>query len=256
MYGKELLSSASPFLDAWPALQLECLPNRDSLTYEQKYGIQNAKSIFRGTLRYRGFSDLMHVFQNMGLFEELEMQGDTWNDVFNFLRNRRGGFKSFDDFVLACSEDDVLVASKALYAFQWLGMNGDEEAPSAEFVVDAFCHTLEKKLQFEENERDMVLMHHLIEAEFEDGSIERHLSSLQAFGEQEMSAMSKTVGYTTAAATELVLSGDLGNMCGLAIPTTETFYEPILELLDKEGISFVESVTTVAAPTKQDVHAS
>lgn len=48
--GSDLLASAEPF-DAWKSLNLECLPNRDSLIYGDKYGISSAGTIFRGTLR-------------------------------------------------------------------------------------------------------------------------------------------------------------------------------------------------------------
>lgn len=57
--GANLLASAEPF-NAWQQLHMECLPNRDSLIYGDKYGIQSASSIFRGTLRYFGFSELLH----------------------------------------------------------------------------------------------------------------------------------------------------------------------------------------------------
>lgn len=191
----------------------------------------------------------------MGMLEELESQGDTWEDVFEFLRKRRGGFKNLDDFVLACAEDDAVVASKAMNTFKWLGMTRDGEPPSGKLVVDAFCHALEKNLQYGEHERDMVVMHHSIEGEFEDGTVERHQSSLQAFGEPGMSAMSKTVGYTTAAATELVLSGSLRGQCGLVLPTSDALYEPILNAVDLEGIRFVENVTVVASARKSEARA-
>ena len=57
--GADLLASAEPF-DAWKSLNLECIPNRDSLVYGEKYGIESAATIFRGTLRYQGFSSLLH----------------------------------------------------------------------------------------------------------------------------------------------------------------------------------------------------
>ena len=61
-----------PFVDAWPELDLEVLPNRDSLNYENTYGIANVSTLFRGTLRYGGFSSLMYVFKNMGLLSILK----------------------------------------------------------------------------------------------------------------------------------------------------------------------------------------
>ena len=32
---------------------LECLPNRDSLVYKELYGLRDATTVFRGTLRYQ-----------------------------------------------------------------------------------------------------------------------------------------------------------------------------------------------------------
>jgi saccharopine dehydrogenase-like NADP-dependent oxidoreductase len=88
----------------------------------------------------------------------------------------------------------------------------------------------------------MVCMHHTIEAEFEDGAIEKHYSSLQAFGtEATMTAMCKTVGYPAAIAADLVLGG-LGGKTGLLLPTTKDIYLPTLAVCANEGIVFEEHV--------------
>lgn len=54
--GDDLYDSAIKFrMHDFPAFALEVLPNRNSLTYGDLYGIQNeASTIFRGTLRYEG----------------------------------------------------------------------------------------------------------------------------------------------------------------------------------------------------------
>lgn len=243
IYGKELLQNASPFFDAWNDLHLECLPNRDSIEYEKIYGIENAKTIFRGTLRYRGFGSLMNVFQNAGMFESYPTGESTWDELLNTLRMRRGGFESLDDFLLACADDDNHVALRAKECLEWLGMTGTAPIPNADSLLDLFCKILEAKLQYGPDERDMVLMHHAIDAQFADGSIEHHQSSLQAFGDSSMSAMCKTVGYTTAAATDLMLSGALDGQTGLLLPTSKLIYKPILEAVEREGIVFSDTVT-------------
>ena len=56
--GADLLGSSEPIY-AWQSLNLECLPNQNSLIYGEKYGIQSADIIFRGTLRYQGFSSFI-----------------------------------------------------------------------------------------------------------------------------------------------------------------------------------------------------
>lgn len=65
--GNLLLASASPFSVAGnPAFSLEVLPNRDATPYADKYGIKAVPSIYRGTLRYRGYCALAHAFAAMG----------------------------------------------------------------------------------------------------------------------------------------------------------------------------------------------
>ena len=54
-----------------------------------------------------------------------------------------------------------------------------------------------------------------------------------------MTAMCKTVGFTTAAAADLVLTKNLGP--GLVLPTEKHIYLPILEAVKQEGIVFDET---------------
>ena len=240
--GHALLQSAVPFNDAFTDLDLEVLPNRNALAYQAAYGIEDVHSIFRGTLRYRGFSSLMNVLQNMGLFsDEFEADG-SWKVLIEKLRQQRGGFASLRDFVLACADEDANEADRAMDALDWLGAFSDTALGKKAKVVDAFCSKLEERLQYGSNEHDMVAMHHTIDATFPDHGDERHLCSLLLFGDSKHSAMSKTVGYTTAAAVDLILNGQLREERGLLLPTKQSIYRPILIALEKEGIAFDERV--------------
>jgi alpha-aminoadipic semialdehyde synthase len=254
--GCELLKSASPFVvDAWPHLPpLECLPNRDSLVYEQAYNITNASTVFRGTLRYHGFSSLMNVFQNVGLLNEAFVIKDhhkNWSDVLHMLmktkeqETKNRTFGSFEEFIYACANGNRTQAVLAMDTFKWLGIldaNATNTLPknANELVVDAFCDVLQAKLCYQQDERDMVVMHHMIEAVFEDGRKEAFNSSLTVFGDSIASAMSKTVGYTAAVAAELILNGTLDTV-GLVLPTHPSIYHPILRRMEDEGIKFVET---------------
>lgn len=208
--GNELLQSASLFVvDAWPHLPpLECLPNRDSLVYEEAYNITNASTVFRGTLRYHGFSSLMNVFQNAGLLNEsyvIKDHHDNWDDVLQMLMKAKEQekkdkrFLSFEEFVCACANGNRTQARLAMDTFKWLGIvdaNRTSVLPKSAnntLVVDAFCDVLQAKLCYQNDERDMVVMHHMIEAAFEGGRKESHNSSLTVFGDSMASAMSKTV---------------------------------------------------------------
>jgi len=237
--GSDLLASSEPFLHAWQSLNLEVLPNRDSLVYGQKYGIPSAKTIFRGTLRYQGFSSLLHVFKNMGILDNRETGAATWHDTVENIQTQRG-FHDLRSFILVCAGNDKDLASRVYNCMLWLGLkNAPVSDPSS--VVNSFCDLLEQHLQFEDGERDMVCMHHDIKAHFDDGSVESHSCSMQLFGDDSMTAMCKTVGYTAAIGAKQILEGGITKK-GLLLPTSKDVYTPSLELLAKEGIIFEEQV--------------
>lgn len=72
--GKELYDSAKSFrLSGLPAFALEHLPNRNSLTYGDLYGIsKEASTIYRATLRYEGYLKfsvvIVFVFEILHIF--------------------------------------------------------------------------------------------------------------------------------------------------------------------------------------------
>lgn len=53
MGGADLLSASAP-TNAVPTLNLEAIPNRDSTPYQEAYGLQDAHTVYRGTVRARG----------------------------------------------------------------------------------------------------------------------------------------------------------------------------------------------------------
>ena len=51
--GDKLLESAKEVSNIHPVLMFEGVANRDSLKYQKLYGLNDAKTVFRGTLRYK-----------------------------------------------------------------------------------------------------------------------------------------------------------------------------------------------------------
>ena len=65
-----------------PAYQLEQLYNRDSLPYIHEYGLEGVQSMYRGTLRYRGFSATMDALKAIGFFNDDSRQiPATWPEL-------------------------------------------------------------------------------------------------------------------------------------------------------------------------------
>lgn len=62
----KLLRTAEDKPDLIKGAQLEGYPNRNSFPFREDFKMLDTKSFLRGTLRYKGFSSLMHTFVTCG----------------------------------------------------------------------------------------------------------------------------------------------------------------------------------------------
>jgi alpha-aminoadipic semialdehyde synthase len=269
--GEALLRHAVPCPpDAFPTLRLEVLPNRDSLKYQALYGIEDAETCFRGTLRYEGWGDLMAGCQALGLTARSPVPS-TCTSMATYLREMWGegngdGWESGAGRRLAAA--GVKNPGRVLRALAWLEGYGGDWADQTS-VIDAFSTLLEERLQYGPSEVDMVAMRHDVvvsgggrkpgtaEGKEEVGGekhLYHHTSNLLIFGDEKDSAMSVTVGKTAGVATELVLAGTLqrDNVVGVRVPTIPAIYTPLLDGLAKEGIVFEEDCQAVAGREEED----
>lgn len=69
--GTELMNSAKPYL-IYPGYAFVAYPNRDSTPYKERYNIDEAQTIIRGTLRYQGFPEFVRVLVELGFLSEEE----------------------------------------------------------------------------------------------------------------------------------------------------------------------------------------
>ncbi|KAL1219562.1 Alpha-aminoadipic semialdehyde synthase [Cardamine amara subsp. amara] len=258
--GENLYDSATRFrVPNFPAFALECLPNRNSLVYGELYGIESeASTIFRGTLRYEGFSMIMATLSKLGFFD------DETNQVLS--TGKRTTFGALLSNILkkdADNESEPLTgeeeickriiklghsketATKAAKTILFLGFNEEREIPSlCRSAFDATCYLMEEKLAYYGNEQDMVLLHHEVEVEYpERKRIEKHSATLLEFGEmkkgQMTTAMAKTVGIP-AAIGALLLIEDKIKIRGVLMPLEPEVYLPALDILQAYGIKLME----------------
>ncbi len=227
--GKDLLLWSKPMKIA--DLQLEGYPNRESISYKKTYGIESAKTILRGTLRYQGFSQIIQSAKSLGLLNPEPMtipKGISWKD-----------------FVVSLNSDDLSEIQKRLdeksnQALQWIGCFSDKTVETKPSALDAFCALLLQKLSYKKGEKDMVVLQHEFVIKQADGSRYKLTSVLKQIGEVGgYSAMAKTVGYPAAMAAQLIAENKIANK-GLILPVTKDIYQPILALLKNEGIKFDE----------------
>eukprot|EP00250_Pteridium_aquilinum_P021416 c25115_g1_i3 orf=358-1851(-) len=274
--GNELFSSATPLqLPKLPAFALERLPNRDSLQYGDLYGIsEEASTVFRATLRYQGYSDIMNSLANLGYFDKepcplLRNHGPSalsyqalFQELLQILSTKRlgivgsctaGHLKNDPDTLLrlGCCKSQSS-AQRASVCIRHLGLDAEEEIPAAcKSIFEAFCSRMEQKLTFGPNEQDMVLLHHEIEIEYGDGHqpSEKRVATLLEFGDvgsgstdpfqKPHSAMARTVGLPAAIGAQLLLVGKISSR-GVLRPLHPEIYEPVLEVLASSGIHVKE----------------
>ena len=120
--------------------------------------------------------------------------------------------------------------------------------------LDVLGQVMSVKLGMNDQDRDLVVMRHIFH--IEDPATKHrweHTSTLVASGKSKadngQTVMSITVGVTTALATRLVLEGRIKER-GVLSPTTPEIYEPILDQLEKRGITMVEESSNPKAMAK------
>jgi saccharopine dehydrogenase (NADP+, L-glutamate forming) len=247
--GEKLMSTARPYL-IYPGYAFEAYPNRDSTPFRERYNIPEAQTVIRGTLRYQGNPAFVQTLRDLGMLSE---------EQHDFLKTDTTWREAFAKTVGATSqaEQDLTwaITSKAKFAnteekerivagLRWFGLFSDEKITPRGTPLDTLCATLEKKMQYEEGERDFVMLQHKFEIEWADGKKEMRTSTLAEYGEPEgsggYSAMAKLVGVPCAVAVLMVLNGEIKEK-GILAPVTPELAEPIrIKLKEQYGIELKE----------------
>lgn len=169
--GKDLMETAKPYF-IYPGYAFVCYPNRDSTVYQERYQIPEAETIIRGTLRYQGFPEFIHCLVDMGFLDETaqeylspEAPALPWKEVT--ARVIKAESSSEADLIKKISsihkfkdEDDK---KRILNGLKWLGMFSSKPVTPRGNPLDTLCATLEELMQYEEGERDMLILQHKLE---------------------------------------------------------------------------------------------
>ncbi|AFL84147.1 saccharopine dehydrogenase-like oxidoreductase [Belliella baltica DSM 15883] len=218
-------------------------PNRDSLSYRQIYGLDEIPTLLRGTLRRAGFCQSWDVFVQLGMTDDsftMDLpDGFTYKMFIN-------SFLPYDEIQSVENKIKELlpwVTEEILEKIAWLGLFEEIELPLRKGSPAAILQViLEDKWSLESGDKDMIVMQHLFEIETPRGT-KKLTSSLVCKGtNQTYTAMAKTVGLPLAMAVDLFLDGKI-KVRGLHTPIIPEIYEPILKMLEKENIGFLEKVS-------------
>ncbi|KAI4602119.1 spermidine resistance protein [Pestalotiopsis sp. IQ-011] len=244
--GPELMATAKPYF-IYPGYAFVAYPNRDSTPYKERYSIPESDTIIRGTLRYQGFPEFIKTLVDIGFLEDSERdilkQPVSWKEATQAVLGVSSSSQADLETALLSKASFASAEEKQriLGGLRWIGIFSDEKIIPRGNPLDTLCATLEKKMQFEENERDLVMLQHRFEIEHKDGSRETRTSTLCEYGEPKgYSAMAKLVGVPCAVAVQQVLNGTLSEK-GVLAPMTPKINDPLMkELKEKYGIYLVE----------------
>jgi saccharopine dehydrogenase-like NADP-dependent oxidoreductase len=224
--------------------KFEGYPNRDSLSYRDTYGLENIPTLYRGTLRRPNYCKAFYVFAELGMTDDsykiFQSENLTPRAFLNAFLPYRKGVSVEEKFKIFLREDRMYLYDQ----FEWLGIFEQDE--SFGFANASPAQLLEKlmvrKMSLEENDKDMLVMYHEFVYQC-NGENRKVVSSMINLGEDEVyTAMSNTVGLPVAICAKMILSNQIKEK-GVTLPVNKSVYEPILEELKLNNISFSEQET-------------
>ena len=216
----------------------EGYPNRDSLHYEELYGLEGVQTLMRGTIRASGFCEAWNILIQCGY------TNDTLVLDTNVLSMKQITARFFPFPVKTCTVRDLekhigyKISAKALHSLKWLELDSDIFLKKGELTpAQILEYWLLEKWKLEPSDKDMVIMQHQYVYELE-GERYTMTSTLRDIGkDNHHTSMSKLVGLPLAIYVKCYLLGKISGK-GYKIPVTEEYYKPILAELSQLGIEF------------------
>ena len=228
------------FRNHWPLSiegepEFETYPNRNSLPYIETYGLEDVKTMFRGTIRNIGWCDTLICIAGLGVLDDTErndLAGLNYNDLTRRLVNAPEGINTREATKTFLGDD---ASEEVLDRLEWLGFFSSDKLPDEPTYLDIMTARFLEKMPYKEGERDMIVLYHDFLAEW-PGKKQRITSTLVDFGiPHSDSSMARTVSLPAAIATRLILQGKI-NITGVHAPVLPDIYNPILDELETMNI--------------------
>jgi saccharopine dehydrogenase-like NADP-dependent oxidoreductase len=219
--------------------ELEVYPNRDSISYMDIYGIPEAETVYRGTYRYKGWCETLDAIKELGMLSDEVKDYSTYS--YKSFLTERTGIRSGD---LREKTAELLkkgLSSPAIKSFDFLGFFSDEKLDYKETSpFEITSDRMISKMMLRENERDLVILQHMILAEWPDGKKEVIKSSMIDYGTLETNtAIARTVALPASVAIKMILDKKI-TVTGVRRPVIPEIYNPILQELKSMGITMKE----------------
>jgi len=225
---------------------LEVYPNRDSIPYIDLYNIPETETMFRGTLRYPGWSEIIDTMKHIGLFSDKTYDASnlTYNQLLAKILNTTENQTKQE----IAKRFDIPIDSLPINAMEWLGLFSDKKVGKKDTILQIIGQLMIEKMTLQGDEKDMVVMMHLFKIAYPDGKTEVVRSTMLDFGTPNTdTSVARTVSLPAAAAVIMILENKI-QLTGVHIPVLPELYNPILEKLEELGIKMIE---TYGLPSEQ-----
>jgi saccharopine dehydrogenase-like NADP-dependent oxidoreductase len=222
--------------------RFEAYANRDSLKYREAYGLQDALTLYRGTMRRVGFSKAWNMFVQLGMTDDSYVvencEGMTYREYVNLFLpySPTDSVELKLRHYLKIDQDDIMW--EKLIELNLFDPNKTiplKQGSPAQILQ----HILEDSWNLKETDRDMIVMYHKFG--YEINGIKKALdANMVVLGEDRTyTAMAKSVGLPVAMAALQILNKKIVKP-GVQIPISKEIYNPILKELTEYGIAFNE----------------
>ena len=219
----------------------EVYANADSLPYLDCYGIPEAHTIYRGTIRYVGWCETIVAMNALSLVET-EEQDFTGMTFKGFMARQAGEADPAKAEEAVCKKFGIGRHSAIFERFAWLGLFDDRLLPIEKGSPrDVISFLFGEKLVYSEGERDLVILKDEIVAFYpESGKRLKHTSTLVDFGiPGGDTSIARTTGLPPAIAARFILEGVI-RATGVLAPVLPEITVPVLAELDREGVVLEE----------------
>lgn len=221
--------------------KFDAYANRDSLSYIPIYGLDNVKTMLRGTLRYPLYCEGWDCLIKLGLTDDNFVIRGSENLTYRQLIEAylpEGEGKIEDRMSVFLKKK---MGGKIMEMIKWLGLTSNEKISVKDGTpAQILQNLLEKKWLLKPKDKDMVVMQHQFVVK-KGRNRKTIYSSLVVIGEDQIhTAMAKTVGLPVAMVSKMILTGKLDGLKGVHVPVMKKVYDPILSELESFGIRFTE----------------
>lgn len=218
--------------------QMHVYPNRNSLPYIDIYGIPEAKTMMRGTFRYKNWCEALHLLKALKLVNNtpLDLSKKTYAEVVAEI-NRFKTNSLETEIKAKFNIDDNHSGFKAI---KWLGLLDNEKVHLKEgSSFDLTSDLMINKMMMTSSDRDMVIMQHIFNVTYKNEKKETIVSRMLDYGNKDYTSIARTVALPAAIGVKMVLNGEIKDK-GVLIPIKKSIYKPILKELKTLGITMLE----------------